>query len=90
MHRVNATNAQKEFFEIIRKANEQHRIYRIQHREGNAVLMSEDEYESLMETLELLSIPGFSESIKRSSEQIRNGQTMSFDYVFGAPSNDKL
>jgi antitoxin YefM len=84
MHKVTATNARKEFFEIIRKANEQHRIYRIQHREGNAVLMSEDEYESLMETLELLSIPGFSESIKRSSEQVRNGQTISFDDVFGA------
>lgn len=84
MHKVTATNARKEFFEIIRKANEQHRIYRIQHRNGNAVLMSEDEYESLMESLELLSIPGFSESIKRSSEQFRNGQTISFDDVFGA------
>ncbi len=84
MQKLTATHARKEFFDIIRKANEQHRIYRIQHRTGNAVLMSEDEYESLMETLELLSIPGFSDSIKRSSEQVRNGQTMSFDDVFGA------
>ena len=83
MHKVTATNARKEFFEIIRKVNEQHRIYRIQHRKGNAILMSEEEYDSLMETLELLSIPGFSESIKRSAEQVRNQETIAFDDVFG-------
>ena len=83
MHKVNATNARNEFFEMIRNANEQHQIYRIQHRKGNAVLMSEDEYDSLIETLELLSIPGFSESMKRSVEQMKSGQTVPFDDVFG-------
>ena len=69
MHNVNATSARNEFFEMIRK--------------GNAVLMSEDEYDSLIETLELLSIPGFSESMKRSVEQMKSGQTVPFDDVFG-------
>jgi antitoxin YefM len=83
MHNVNATSARNEFFEMIRKTNEQHQIYRIQHRKGNAVLLSEDEYDSLIETLELLSIPGFSESMKRSVEQMKSGQTVPFDDVFG-------
>jgi hypothetical protein len=38
---------------------------------------------TLMETLELLSI-GFAESIKRSVEQMNNGETLSVDKVFGA------
>jgi antitoxin YefM len=84
MNKIIATRARNEFFDIIKKASEQHQIYRIEHRKGNVVLMSEDEYDSLMETLELLSIPGFAESIKRSVEQMKNGETLSVDEVFGA------
>ena len=83
MHKVIATRARNEFFEMIRKANEHHQIYRIQHRKGNVVLMSEDEYDSLIETIELLSIPGFAESMQRSVEQMKSGQTVSFGDVFG-------
>ena len=83
MNKLTATSARNDFFEIIKKATEQHQIYRIQHRKGNAVLMSEAEYDSLIETLELLSIPGFAESIKRSVKQMNKGQTVSIDDVFG-------
>jgi len=37
--------------------------------------MSTEEYESMVETLNLLSIPGFRESMKRSVDQINNGET---------------
>ncbi|MCL4491535.1 MAG: type II toxin-antitoxin system Phd/YefM family antitoxin [Nitrospirae bacterium] len=80
---VNATQARKEFFDLIKDALAKHTIFRIHHREGDVVLMSEDEYESLQETLELLSIPGFRESIKRSLKQIEKGETYSLDEVFG-------
>lgn len=40
-----------------------------------AVLISQEELESLEETAEILSIPGMLESIKKSSKQIREGKT---------------
>lgn len=83
MNKLNATTARNEFFEIIRAATENHQIYRIQHRKGNVVLMGEEEYDSLIETLELLRIPGFSKSIQRSIDQMNSGQTVSFEDVFG-------
>ena len=53
---------------------------------GAAVLMSEENYDSLTETLELLSIPGFRDSIKRSVRQAKTGQTHSMSEVFGEKS----
>ncbi len=42
-----------------------HKVFRIQHRDGDVVLMSDEGYESLQEMRELLSIRGFRESIKK-------------------------
>lgn len=39
-----------------------------------AVVLSSEELESLEETAEILAIPGALESIKKSKEQIKNGQ----------------
>lgn len=39
-----------------------------------AVVLSPEELESLEETAEILAIPGALESIKKSKEQIKNGQ----------------
>jgi len=83
MASVNATQARKEFFDLIKDAVRKHKIYRIRHRDGDAVLMSEEEYESLQETLELLSIPGFAESIRQSLKEIKKGETYSMREVFG-------
>ncbi len=79
---INATEARRKFFDIIKNTIKKHQIYHIHHRDGDAVLMSEDEYESLQETLELLSIPGFRESIAKSVEQIEKGETFSINEAF--------
>ena len=79
---INATEARRDFFEIVKNAIKKHQIYHIHHREGDVVLMSEDEYESLQETLELLSLPGFREGIAKSVKQIEKGETFSIDEVF--------
>jgi len=83
MATVNATQARKEFFGLIKNAVKRHKVFRIRHRDGDVVLMSEEEYENLRETLELLSVPGFRESIRKSIQQMDKGQTYSFDEVFG-------
>ena len=84
MNKLTATDARRDFFDILRGATQKHQVYRIQYRNGSVVLLSEEEYDSLIETLELLSIKGFRESIERSVDQIKRGETVSFEEVFGA------
>lgn len=84
MTTIPATAARRDFFDLVKGAAEGHQTYRIHHRKGTAVLLSEDDYEGLLETLDLLSIPGLRTSIKRSLRQARAGQTLSMDEMFGA------
>lgn len=82
MTTLTATTARREFFDLVKGAAEGHRTYRIQHREKAAVLMSEEDYESLLETLELLSLPGFRQRLKASVKQMKAGDTISMDNLF--------
>lgn len=83
MTTLTATEARQEFFNLVKRTSKGHRVYRIRHRNGSAVLMSEEDYESLMESLELLAIPGFRASMKRSVAQMKRGETLSFEEVLG-------
>jgi antitoxin YefM len=83
MTTLTATTARREFFDLIKGATEGHRTYRIQHRRGAAVLLSENDYEGLLETLELLSLPGFRRRLKASIRQMKAGDTMSMEDLFG-------
>jgi antitoxin YefM len=83
MATLSATEARKKLFELLKGASSRHEIYRIRHKDGDAVLMSEKEFESLMETLELLSSPGFREDFEASRNQAEQDATLSFSEVFG-------
>ena len=83
MTTLSATDARREFFDLVKRATKGHRVYRIQHRKGSAVLMSEEDYDSLMESLELLTIPGFRASMKRSVAQMKRGETLPLEDVLG-------
>lgn len=83
METLSATNARRSFFDIVKKTTKKHNVYRIHHRNGSVIILSEDDYESLLETLELLSIPGFRKSIARSVKQMEKGETLSFEDVLG-------
>lgn len=80
---LTATEARKIFFDLIKDVSEKHHMYHIHHRKGNVVLISEDEYEGLLETLDLLSIPNFRKSIVKSVKQIEKGETFLMEEVFG-------
>jgi antitoxin YefM len=83
MTTLTATAARKGLFELLKKTNDQHEVYHIHHRSGNAVLMSEQEYDSLNESLALLSSPGFREAFEKSRQEASAGETVSFEDVFG-------
>lgn len=82
---LTATDARASLFELLRGANERHEVYHIRHRHGDAVLMSQDEYDSLMETLALLSAPGFREGYAQAVAEASAGDTLPFEDIFGEP-----
>lgn len=85
MMTITATEARKTFFELIKQTSQRHEIIEIQHKSGNAVIMSADDYESLQETLHLLSQPDFKQKFNESIQQADAGDVASFEEVFGEP-----
>lgn len=79
---ITATNARSNLFQIVKKTAKGHLTTKISSKEGNVVLISEDEYESLLETAELLSIPKFKESIVKADKEIKEGKVYTFDETF--------
>ena len=76
MTSVTATTARKEFFDLVKRALKLREPVRIQHREGDLVMLAEEDYEGLLETLELLSVDGMMESIKTAEEDIATGRVV--------------
>ena len=83
MTAVSATEARKQFFDLIRRALGAHEPVTITHREGTVVMLSEEDYEGLLETLELLSVPGMRESIAEAEADIAAGRTTPLDQALG-------
>ena len=83
MTTLTATQARKKFFELVKKSVRGHAPVRITSKGGDAVLISEEDYENLLETLELLSVPGMAKSVQTAREDIKAGRTKSLKEVFG-------
>jgi antitoxin YefM len=80
---LTATEARQRFFGLLKSAARGHRVFRITHSDGDAVLLSQEEYDGLLETLELLSTPGMAKSIKKARQEIARGETYSLEDVLG-------
>ena len=60
---VSATEARRRLYALIDEVGQSHQPVQIHGKRGNAVLLSEDDWRSIQETLHLLAIPGMRESI---------------------------
>ena len=60
---LNASEARANLYRLIDQTSESHEPVIISGRRNNAVLVSEDDWKSIQETLYLASIPGMRESI---------------------------
>lgn len=69
MTNTNITNLRKNLFEYIDQAVTLGDVINVSTKNGNAVILSEEEYNGLLETLYLRSIPGMVESIKESEKE---------------------
>ncbi len=81
MNTITATNARSDLFNIIKRVIKGHVQTKITSKEGVAILISEEDYESLLETAELLSVPGLKDSIKKADKEIEKGDVVSLDDI---------
>lgn len=79
MEKLTTAAAREDFENIVKSVTEENKIYQILSNRDSAILISYKEYESLQETIELLSMPGFRESLQRSLQQIKDNETYSID-----------
>jgi len=64
MNILNATEARSKLYRLIDEAAENHEPIVITGKRRNAVLISEEDWNAISETMYLLSVPGMRESIK--------------------------
>jgi antitoxin YefM len=64
MMTLTASQARIGLFKLLDQAAESHEPIQIQGRRNKAVLINEEDYRAMQETLYLLSIPGMRESIR--------------------------
>lgn len=69
MNILNVTEARAKLYTLIDETATSHQPVIITGKRGNAVLVSEDDWNAISETLYLLSVPGMRESIKEGMEQ---------------------
>ncbi|MFN0118355.1 MAG: type II toxin-antitoxin system Phd/YefM family antitoxin [Elusimicrobiota bacterium] len=63
MTTITASQARANIFKLVDQARTSHQPVQITTKRGNAVLISEEDYRSVQETLYLLSIPGMRKKI---------------------------
>ena len=63
MTNVNITYFRKNIYSILEQTIKYNKAVNVSTKDGNAILISEDDYRSLMETLYIESIPGLKEDI---------------------------
>ena len=63
MPTVSTTEARKDLYRLVDQVQDTHEPIQINGKRGNAVLVSEADWQALQETLFLVSIPGMRESI---------------------------
>lgn len=63
MKTINATKARSRLYKLIDDAYESSEPIQITGKRGNAVLISEDNWRAIQETLYLISVPGMRDSI---------------------------
>ena len=72
MTNTNATNFRKEMFNYLEQVTKFNEPINISTKNGNVVVMSEQDYRSVMETLYIESVPGLKANIVKSVKSPRS------------------
>lgn len=69
MTSIRATHARTKLYQLLDDAAASHEPIKITGKRANGVLVSEEDWRSIQETLYLLSIPGMRESIRKGMKE---------------------
>lgn len=69
MSTINVTNARKDLYHLVEDVNRYSEPALIVGKRCNAVLISEDDWNAIQETMHLNSIPGLAESIMAAGKE---------------------
>ena len=79
MTAISASEARKTLFPLIERVNDDHMPVEIVSKRGNAVLVSKDDWDAIVETSYLLRSPANARRLAESVEQWRSGHTTKRD-----------
>ena len=80
MTTLNATEARSRLYSLIDETAETHEPIVITGKRGNAILLSENDWNAIKETLHLLSVPGMRESIREGLAEPSEGCAKELDW----------
>ena len=80
MTTISATQARSQLYQLIDEANASHIPIQITGKRGNAVLLSEEDWSAIQETLFLQSIPGMADSIQEARGDGIDGASEELDW----------
>ncbi len=72
MYNTNVTNARANLYNLVKMAIDNSEIININTKSGNALLIGEDDYNSLVETLYIMQDEKTMEAIKEARENLDN------------------
>lgn len=75
MKSYNVTSARAELYKLVNLVNEDHAPVQITGKNGDAVLISAEDWSAIEETLYLNGIPGMADSIERAAREPRDEMT---------------
>jgi len=76
---ISASEARKSLFPLIERVNEDHTPIEIVSKRGNAVLVSKEDWDAIVETNYLLRSPANAKRLAESIEQFRSGNATERD-----------
>jgi len=80
MTTVNVTEARANLYKLIDDTTVNHEPVVITGKRGNAVLLAEDDWKAINETLHLLSVPGMRESILEGMQESIDSAATELDW----------
>jgi len=68
MTSISVTQARANLYKLLDQAAESHEPIQITGRRQNGVLLSEEDFRAMQETLHLLAVPGMKESLRKATK----------------------
>ena len=88
---ISATEAREQFLKMIKEASREFARFIITHRgKPEAVMLSFNEFEGWLETLDISENPSWKKALAKAKREDRSGKRLSFEDVVGRPQRKRF